>query len=222
MWNREQSKTPVMSLRTPAMGAEVLPLIEKFDAISTELANALAQIRSLDEILPLAVKADMEADANAILTGKKAKATAQQENRAQHEALTRGIPALKLACDRAGNELAKAIGNPSDEWVERMKGNRDECADRLAETLELAKEQAVGFGLMVSAIAWLEEFDAGLATLGKQHGWHGAAYTTVKDEVEHGKHTAERLLDAVASLTRPPEPPPVFEMIGTQDAVSHG
>ena len=96
-----------MSLRTPAMGAEVLPLIEKFDAISTELANALAQIRSLDEILPLAVKADMEADANAILTGKKAKATAQQENRAQHEALTL-IPALKLACDRAGNAVGES------------------------------------------------------------------------------------------------------------------
>lgn len=206
MWNRASSKRPIAAFALPPrLPASLASKREKFDRLGETFGELLGEIDDAREAKTNDKAAKIRAAADAHAAGKKVPdlAAAAAEHDARIAALEAQLPAVMVALDEAGNELAEAVTEHRAEWAETLVAVQEEAVERIRVALAELRAGVVDLGPARAAVGWLRDFDHGKAAVGQQTAFVGGRCdidtTQVRRESRTPAEDVIRLLDQLVA-----------------------
>lgn len=214
MKRREVCRDPIASFPLPINAPKSIASVRgRYESVATEWARTKGAIEDAEQEVIEATAEDIKRAAAAFGSGKEPDVSKNREPaaRAKLQALQGRKEALSVAVDEAGDELATAIGAAKAEWIESFATGIEDAAERYRAGIAAALEAHGELGRAIAGRVWLEEFDAGLAHVGRVRQFHGGSPPlrvkrplgfSANDELR-----ADELLQIAASAVDPPPGP---------------
>lgn len=204
MWNRASSRRPIAAFSLPPhLPAAIAPKREKFDRLGDAFGGLLGEIDDAREERTRDRAAKIRAAADAHATGKKAPdlAAAAAEHDARIAALEAQLPALVIALDEAGNELAVAVAEHRAEWEQTLVAVQEEAVGRIRVALADLRAGVADLGPARAAVGWLADFDHNKAVAGQQNAFVGGRVDVDTMQVRRESRTpAESVIQVLDQL----------------------
>jgi hypothetical protein len=177
---------------------------KRFDDVATKWAALVGDAEDATAAIEAAKAKDIADAAEALVAGDDVADPTLHEREARQRlaVIEAALPSLRVAVDRAGNDLAAVIDANREAWLEKIDAQEEKTAARYAAAVTEAQAALAALKPLRGAIEWLENFDTREATMGYQPQFAGGRVVVkVRSGLFRGDHAADELLRFAAQAT---------------------